>query len=114
MLVAGMACWQSAGLVIERLPVPVLAGVAEEISSPELKLSVMILIRCLFHHMLLQWHLEDFSRSSKSAGGRLHLKHTYTFDPLKSEWADHAVQAYVRENLSGTMSSHSTLSGNTW
>ena len=35
---AGLACWWSAGLVIERLPVRIPAGAAGEISSPELTL----------------------------------------------------------------------------
>ena len=49
---------------------------------------------CLFHPTLLQWRVKDPSHSAKSAGGRLHLNmHVYTLDPMKSEWADHAVQA---------------------
>ena len=47
----------------------------------------------VFHSMLLQWRLKDPSHSTESAGGRLHLNMHTPFDPMKSEWADYAVQA---------------------
>ena len=48
---------------------------------------------CPFHPVFPQWHIEDHTHSAKTAGGRLNLKHAYTPDPTKSEWADYAVQA---------------------
>ena len=51
--------------------------------------------------MLPQWRVKDPGHSAESADGRLHLKHAYTLDPTKSEWAGYAaVQAYCG-NLSG-------------
>ena len=44
--------------------------------------------------VLLKWHVKDPSCSVKSMDGRLHsVMHTCTLDPMKSEWADYAVQA---------------------
>ena len=51
--------------------------------------------------MLPQWHVKDPAHSAKSAGGRLHLKHAYTLDPTKSEWADYAAVQAEYGNLSG-------------
>ena len=60
--------------------------------------------------MLPQWHVKDPGHSAKRAGGRLHLKHTYTLDPTKSEWADYAAVQALCGNLSGNELTHS-LSG---
>ena len=58
------------------------------------QLCVLTLIRVRSTPVLLQWHVKDPGHSAKSAGGRLHLKHAYTFGPAKSQWADYAaVQA---------------------
>ena len=47
---AGIACWKSAGLAIERFRVRIPAGETGEFSSPELTLcAVLTLSRCLFH-----------------------------------------------------------------
>ena len=43
------------------------------------ELSVLTCILCVFHPMLLQWHVKDLGHSAKSAGGRLHLN---THTPL--------------------------------
>ena len=51
--------------------------------------------------MLPQWHVKDPGHSAKNAGGRLHLKHAYTLDPSKLEWADHAAVQAECGNLSG-------------
>ena len=46
------------------------------------------------YSVLPQWHVKDRDHSVKSAGSRLHLKHAYTVETTKSEWADFAaVQA---------------------
>ena len=42
-------------------------------------LFVLTLIRCMFHPVLLQWHVKDPDHSAKSASGRLHLN---TLTPL--------------------------------
>ena len=44
--------------------------------------------------MLSQWHVKDPGHSTKSAIGRLHLKHAYILDIAKSEWADYEVKAW--------------------
>ena len=54
---------------------------------------VLTLIRCPFHLVLPQWHVKDPGHSVKSADGKVTPKHAYTLDPMKSEWADYAVQA---------------------
>ena len=51
--------------------------------------------------MLPQWHVKGLGRSAKSAGGRLHLKHAYTLDQTKLEWADYAAVQTSCGNLSG-------------
>ena len=45
--------------------------------------------------MLPQWQVKDPCHSAKSAGGRLHLNHVYTPDPMKSEWADYITCAGI-------------------
>ena len=46
------------------------ARAAGEFSSLELT-SVLTLVRCPFHPVLQQWHVEDPGHSAESAGGRL-------------------------------------------
>ena len=62
--------------------------------------------------MLPQWHVKDPGHSAKSAGCRLHPKHAYTLDPMKSEWADHAAVQAQCGNLSGNELTRNS-SGNT-
>ena len=52
--------------------------------------------------VLPQWHVKDSGHSAKRAGWKLHLKHAYTLDPTKSEWADYAAVQLTR-NLSGNI-----------
>ena len=69
-------------------------GTAGEFSSPESTLCADSLLGVRSTPVLPQWHVQDPGHFAKSAGGRLHLKHAYAFDPTKSEWADYAaVQA---------------------
>ena len=43
--------------------------------------------------VLPQWQVKGPGHSAKGASGQVTPKHTYTFDPTKSEWADYtAVQ----------------------
>ena len=80
--------------MIERLRVRIPAGAAGEFSSPELILFSDSYSVSVPPPVLQQWQVKDPGHSAKSAGGRLHLKHAYTFDPTRSEWADYAaVQA---------------------
>ena len=76
---AGTACWQSAGLVIERLPVRIPAGAAGEFSSPVLTLCADSYSVPVLPPVLPQWHVKDPGHSAKSAGGRLHIN---THTPL--------------------------------
>ena len=71
---AGVAVGRGAGLVIERLQVPIPAGVAGEFSPPESTLCAESYSVFIPPPVLLQWHVKDPGHSAKSAGGRLHLK----------------------------------------
>ena len=73
MLRAGMACWQSARLVIKKLRVQILAGAVGEFSSPELTLcadSYSVSVPPLCYRSGMQ---KDPGHSAESAGGRFHL-----------------------------------------
>ena len=71
---AGVAVGRGAGLVIERLRVPIPAGMAGEFSSPESALRADSYSVFIPPPVLLQWHVKDPGHSAKSTGGRLHLK----------------------------------------
>ena len=64
-----------ARLMIERLWVRILAGVAGEFSSPE-----STLFADSYFVSVSRWHVKDPGHSAQSAGGRLHLN-TYTSWP---------------------------------
>ena len=89
---AWVACWWSAGLVIERLRVRIPAGAAGEFSSPELTLcadsySMSIPPQC---YRSGTWKITVIMPKYR---WQVTPKHVYTLDPTKSEWADYAVQA---------------------
>ena len=63
---------KSTGLVMERLPVRILAGAAGEFSSPELTSCADSLFGVRSTPQLPQWHVKYPGHSAKSAGGRLH------------------------------------------
>ena len=67
---AGIASCKSAGLVIERLRVRILAGAAGEFSS--LDFVCWFLFSVHSTPMLPQWHVKDPGHSAKSAGGKLY------------------------------------------
>ena len=89
----GQLVGKSAGLVIERLRVRILAGAGGEFSSPELTLcadsySVSVLTRVT---AVARNRPHPFCRKCR---WQVTPKHAYIFDPTKSEWADcAAVQA---------------------
>ena len=100
--------------MIERLPVRIPAGAAGEFSSPKLTLcadsySVSPLPKCYSMSLLPKWHVKDSGHFGKSAGGRLHLKHSYNFDPKRSGLTQplsrHCVGTYPETN------SHATCQG---
>ena len=104
----GYLAGKSARLVIKRLWVQILAGVAREFSSPEWTL-------CAYSYsystpVLLQRHVKDPGHSAKSAGGRLHLnRHTSLF-----QWSQSGLTMPLSRHSMGTYletSSHN-LSGN--
>ena len=64
---------KSAGLVIERLRVRIPAGVAEELSSPELTLCADSYSVSVPPPVLPHWHVKDPGHSAKSTGGILYL-----------------------------------------
>ena len=62
------------------------AGLVEEFSFSLLTFYAVIkLFSVCWTLMSLQWHVKDPSHSAKSADS------TYTLDPMKLEWADHAI-----------------------
>ena len=98
---------KSAGLVTERLPVQILAGVAGEFSSLESTFVCWLLFSFRSTPMLSQWHIKDPSHCAKSAGGRLHLN---THSPLTKRSQTGLTMLLSRHSL-GTyleMSSHAT------
>ena len=70
----------------------ILAGVAQNFFS-----RVNFMCRLLFSvcsiPLLQQLHAKDLGHSAKSADSRLHPNAHASLTQLKSEWADHAVQA---------------------
>ena len=99
--------------MIERLRVQIPTGAAGEFSSPESALcadsySVTVPPPCY-----RRGTKRDPGQSAKIAGGRLHLNHAYTLDPLKSEWADYAAVQAECGNLSGNKLTRNSL-GNSW
>ena len=99
---AGIACWWSAGLVIERLRVRVPARAAGQFSSPQLTFcadsySVSVPSRVTG---VTRKRPRSFCRKFK---WQVILKHAYVLDPTKSEWAVYTVQA-LSWNLSGKRS----------
>ena len=72
---------------------------------------MLILIRCPFHPMLLQWHVKDPGHSAKSPVGRLHLNmHT----PLTQQSRSGLTMPLSTHSVdtSPETSSHAILSGN--
>ena len=97
-----MARWQSIGLVIERLQVRIPAGAAGEISSPELTLcadtySLFVPVHPCVTAVACKrpWTFYQKCR------WQVTLRHAYTLDPIKSEWADYAAVQAQCGNLSG-------------
>ena len=78
-----MACQKSARLLMKRLRVRILAGVAGEF-SPELTLCADSHSVTFHHHPIILplWHVKDPSHSAKNAGGRIHLN---THTPLTQQ-----------------------------
>ena len=82
------------------LRVRIQAGAAGEFSSPDLILCAdLFVVRST--PVLPQWRAKDPGHSAKDAGGRLHLKHAYTIDPTKLQWADYAAVEALCGNPSG-------------
>ena len=53
----------------------------------------LVALTAILIKVVIVWFAGGLSCSCLN-GGRLHLKHAYTFDPMKQEWADYAaVQA---------------------
>ena len=92
---AGIACRESAGLVVERLRVRIPAGAAGECSSPALTLCADSLFGARSTPALPQWHVKDPDHSAKSAGSRLHLNtHTPLSQRSQSGLTKHSVGIY--------------------
>ena len=80
---ARIACWWSAGPIIRRLRVRILARVVGEFSSSEFVCWLLFGVHST--HVLRQWHVKDTGHSAKSAGGRLHLSmHTPLIEQKQS------------------------------
>ena len=100
---------ESAGLVIERLPVQIPAGAGGEFSSPDLTLCADLFGVC-FTPAFRLWHVKDPGHSAKSVGGRLHLNmHTpltkRSRSRLTTPQSGHSVGTYPET------SSHATCQG---
>ena len=91
---SGIACWWSAGLVIERLRARIQAGAAGELSSPKSTLCAD------WYSVSVPPHVTAVARKRPRSLWQKYRwqvtpKHAYTFVPMKSEWADYAVQTNV-------------------
>ena len=73
LLYVGMACWQSARLVIKRLRVRIPAEAKGKLPSPESTLCADSYSVSVPPPVLPQWHVKDPGHSAKSGGGRLHF-----------------------------------------
>ena len=71
---------------------------------------MLTLLRVRFTPVLPQWHVKDPGHFAKR--WQVTPKHAYTFDPTKSEWADHAAFRAKCGNLSGNELTRNS-SGNT-
>ena len=96
-------CGKSAGLVIERLRVRILAGAAGDFSSPVLTLCADSYSVSALPPVLPRWRVKDTGHSAKSAGNRLHLKtHTPLTQPslsgLIKPLSRHSVKTYQETN----------------
>ena len=85
--------------MIERLRVRIPAEVVGEFSSPESTLCA--LIRCPFHPCVTAVTHKRHRSVCQKCRWQVTLKHVYTHDPTKSEWADYAAVQALCGNLSG-------------
>ena len=102
---------KSARLMIEKLRVWILAGVADNFLLQS-QLCVLTVIRCPFHPHVTKWLSKDSSHSAKSAGGKLHLN-IYMHTPL-TRWSQSGLTIPLSRHSVGTypeMSSHATCQG---
>ena len=97
--------------MIERLRVRIPAGAAGEFSSPESTLCAYSYSVSVPPPVLPQWHVKDPGHSSKSAGGRLHMK---THTPLTQRSRSGLAMLLSRHSLMGpyrATTSHATRQG---
>ena len=93
--------------MIERMPVRIPAGTAEEFSSPESTLCVDFYSVSVPTPLLLHWHVKDPGHAAKGAGVRLHL-HTHTpltkrsRSRLTMPLSRHSVVTYQETSLHAT------------
>ena len=81
--------------MIGRLRVQVPAGAAGNFSSPELTLCTDSFFGCPFHSHVTAVACKRPLSFCQKCRWQVRSKPLYTFDPMKSEWADYAaVQAY--------------------
>ena len=91
---AGINCWQSTGLVIQRLRVRLPAGAAGYFFFPSLELTL-----CADSHSVsVPPRVTAVARKRprslcQKCRWPVTPKHAHTLDPTKSEWADYAVQS---------------------
>ena len=88
---AGIACWQRAGLVVDRFASsnPGKSG-GRIFYFSRVNFLCRLLLGVRSTLVLLQWHVRDPGHSVKKCKGQVTPKHAYTLDPTKSEWADDA------------------------